>query len=133
VLVAGKKRRKPTIKSSAISAGHKGRGMEERMRHDDPRTWKVARGKGELIKHLDGKQLTASQGIKAKCYECTVAFDAGKDCMIPDCPLYQFLPTGKWGERKKKKVSPETRAKMAEHHRRRKLLLSLSDDTMVKA
>jgi hypothetical protein len=97
------------------------------MKADDPRTWKLARGKGELVKHLDGKQLTASQGIRAKCYECTGAFDAGKDCMVPDCPLYQFLPYGNWGTRKKRQMSPTQKATLQNLARRRSLQRSPSE------
>lgn len=83
------------------------------MKHRDVNTWPTKKGKTVLLKHLSGKQLTPSQAITAKCYECTGAFDAGEDCRVPDCPLYQFLPHGKWGQRKKRQISPEQRSQMA--------------------
>ena len=101
------------------------------MKANDPRTWPKRRGQGELIKHLDGKQLTPTQGIKAMCYSCTGAFDAGKDCQVPDCPLYQFLPYGNWGSRKKRQMSPEHKAKLQNLARERSLQRapSASNDT----
>ena len=92
------------------------------MKADDPRTWPEKAGKSLLIKHLDGKRLTPTQAIKAMHYSCTGAFDAGQDCKCPDCPLYQFQPYGTWGLRPKRKMSPETRARLASfgvQHRRK--------------
>lgn len=52
----------------------------------------TAKGRGELIAHLEGRKLTRGQAIKAKCYECAGGFTDGKgDCNIPACPLYGFM------------------------------------------
>jgi hypothetical protein len=54
---------------------------------------KTARGKKELIKHLEGGRLTFKQAIYAKCYDCMNYFSDGKiDCKIPSCPLFPFMP-----------------------------------------
>lgn len=64
------------------------------MQISDIRKYGVsAQGRKELIRHLEGKQLTARGAVVAKCYECVNAYSDGKlDCEIPDCPLYPFMP-----------------------------------------
>jgi hypothetical protein len=52
-----------------------------------------AKGRNELIKHLNGQRLTRKQAAYAKCYDCMCGYIDGKnDCRIPDCPLYPFMP-----------------------------------------
>jgi hypothetical protein len=52
----------------------------------------VSAGQGPLLKHLNGKRLTQSQAIKAKCYDCMGYFADGRaDCCMPDCPLHPFM------------------------------------------
>ncbi|MCR4307365.1 MAG: hypothetical protein NUV80_02305 [Candidatus Berkelbacteria bacterium] len=52
-----------------------------------------ARGRTELIKHLDKKRLTAKQAVIAQCYDCMGGYTDGKySCDKPDCPLYPFMP-----------------------------------------
>jgi hypothetical protein len=52
-----------------------------------------ARGKGELLKHLTGGRLTQRQAIHAHCYECMGYYSDGKqDCLVPSCPMYEFMP-----------------------------------------
>ena len=53
----------------------------------------LAKGKNHLITHLQGGKLTHKQAILAKCYDCMGSYDDGKkDCEVPNCPLYQFMP-----------------------------------------
>lgn len=53
----------------------------------------TARGKKELIKHLNGERLTFKEAIYAICYNCSGYYSDGKvDCKMPDCPLYGFMP-----------------------------------------
>jgi len=53
---------------------------------------KTARGKSELIKHLEGKRLTLKQAINAHCYDCMGYFADGKvDCEMPACPLHPVM------------------------------------------
>ncbi len=53
----------------------------------------MAKGKFELIRHLEGSELTRGQAIRAKCYECCGYCADGKfDCMITSCPLHRFMP-----------------------------------------
>jgi len=54
---------------------------------------KTARGKSELIKHLEGYQLTLRQAVNAHCYDCMGFYADGKnDCCMPGCSLYPFMP-----------------------------------------
>jgi hypothetical protein len=51
-----------------------------------------AKGRMELIRHLDGKKMPASRAILAKCYDCMGYFADGKsDCEMPDCSLYPWM------------------------------------------
>lgn len=54
---------------------------------------KRAKGKSELLKHLEGHRLTFKQAVNAKCYECMgYCIDGLIDCTLTDCPLYPFMP-----------------------------------------
>ena len=53
---------------------------------------KTAKGKKELLKHLDGGRLTPKQAILAKCYDCLCYMvDGRQDCKMPSCCLYPFM------------------------------------------
>lgn len=53
---------------------------------------KTARGKKELIKHLEGHCLTLRQAVYAHCYSCMGYFADGKaDCAMTHCPLHPFM------------------------------------------
>ena len=50
-------------------------------------------GKAALRKHLQGKQLSKSEAISAKCCECSAEYADGlNDCGVTGCPLYSFMP-----------------------------------------
>lgn len=54
---------------------------------------KTARGRKELIKHLEGHCLNLRQAVYAHCYSCMGYFAEGKvDCAMPHCPLHSFMP-----------------------------------------
>jgi hypothetical protein len=48
-------------------------------------------GKSQLLKHLDGKRLTRSEAIKAKCYDCDGMGDSGS-CDLASCSLFPYSP-----------------------------------------
>jgi hypothetical protein len=51
------------------------------------------RGRSELIKHLEGKRLTARQAGLAKCYDCQGFYSDGRmDCGIKNCALHPLMP-----------------------------------------
>jgi len=55
----------------------------------------AAKGQALLLKSIQGDRLSASQAIKAKCYDCMGYFEDGKgDCGDPLCPLYSWMPYG---------------------------------------
>lgn len=89
------------------------------MKLSDVRTWPVARGKAELIKHLRGDELTLRQILLAQCYSCCLGFVDGKhDCEIADCPAYQVMPYRvKKMDRKKRTVSDEQKKAASERMR----------------
>lgn len=52
-----------------------------------------AKGKGELLKFLNGTRLNSSQTVLAKCYDCMCYYSDGKnDCEVPECPNYAKMP-----------------------------------------
>jgi len=53
---------------------------------------KTARGRQELLKHLDGGRLTLKQAVLAHCYSCLGYYADGKqDCNMSRCPLQPFM------------------------------------------
>lgn len=66
--------------------------MNEKIISDIKRNGKTARGKKELLRHLEGGRLTLRQAVLAKCFDCTGYFADGKaDCKCPSCALYPFM------------------------------------------
>lgn len=64
---------------------------------------KKAKGRAELIGFYQGKRQTASQAVRAYCYDCCGYFaDFIGDCENSSCPLHRFMPYAK------KKVSTRT-------------------------
>ena len=64
----------------------------------------AAVGQAHLLKSLRSERLSASQAIKAKCYDCMGYYEDGKgDCQGPLCPLYPWMP---YGTRKGKNLVP---------------------------
>jgi hypothetical protein len=52
----------------------------------------LAKGKAELLSHLNKISLTARQAILAKCYDCMGYFADGRvDCQLTTCSLYPFM------------------------------------------
>ena len=52
----------------------------------------MARGKKDLIRHLEGGRLTHRQAIHAHCYDCMCYFIDGRaDCRLTRCSLYPFM------------------------------------------
>ncbi len=81
---------------------------------DFVKTMPKSKGKGELLRHLNGDRLTLKQAIIAKWYDCCGYFQDGKkDCEIPECPLCPFMPYRKGGAMKIRAMSDEQRERMA--------------------
>jgi len=50
-------------------------------------------GSAYLKKHLEGKHLTPTQAILAKCAECTANYADGRvSCGLEGCPLFPYHP-----------------------------------------
>lgn len=52
--------------------------MNEKLISEIKRHGKTAKGKKELIKHLEGGRLTLRQAVNAYCYGCGAYFADGK-------------------------------------------------------
>jgi hypothetical protein len=51
-----------------------------------------ARGRKEILAHLEGKKLTLKQAVLGKCYDCMGYYSDGKvDCEMKNCTLYPFM------------------------------------------
>lgn len=71
----------------------------------------LARGKKELLDHLNGEKLTARQAGLGRCYDCMCYFADGRiDCKVEHCSLYPFMPYSS-KPREKKVVSEEFKEK----------------------
>jgi hypothetical protein len=67
--------------------------MNEKIISDIKRNGKMAKGKKELIKYLEGGRLTLKQAVNARCYDCMGFYADGKvDCNMPHCSLHPFMP-----------------------------------------
>lgn len=54
---------------------------------------KRAKGRSELLLHLQGNKITRDQAIKAACYQCTNYYvDGISNCEMDYCPLYPYCP-----------------------------------------
>lgn len=54
---------------------------------------KQAKGRKELIAHMQGTALRLYQAVLAKCYDCKGGYVDGKcRCKIPACPLHPWMP-----------------------------------------
>lgn len=55
---------------------------------------KAGVGRALLSLYLtNGKRLTPTSSIIAKCYECMAGYvDGRRDCQIVKCPLYPYMP-----------------------------------------
>ena len=79
-----------------------------------------AKGMRPLTEYRKGNaSLSPLQSILAKCAECCGDFaDGNQDCKIPGCPLYPYMPYGT-AKRRKRHMSEEHKAKLAEAAKRR--------------
>ena len=50
-------------------------------------------GRTQYLRYLQGEKLTYREAGLAKCTECCNGYVDGRyDCVMPACPLYQFMP-----------------------------------------
>lgn len=113
---------KTPLKISTVFLGVfalKGKVMKSKLelRIKNVKEWPLRKGKAELLNHLTGnKQLSKSQAIAAKCYDCQCGYESGeeKDCKVTMCPLYDFQPYKEGGARKIRKMSDEQKQAASE-------------------
>ena len=66
--------------------------MDE-LKNEIQKYGKSAKGRKELLRHLEGGKLTLRQAVAAQCYSCTGYYADGKfDCGLLSCPLHAFMP-----------------------------------------
>ena len=71
----------------------------------------LAKGKKELLSHLEGRNITQKQSIVAMCYDCMGYYADGKqDCGVTSCPLHPFMPYREGGARKLRVLGDEQKA-----------------------
>ena len=88
-----------------------------------------AKGKAERIRYLEGETLTRAEAMLAFCYDCTGGYaDGARDCEIPACSLYVYMPYRK----DKKKVKKARSEKQMDHDRKLVFLRSASHSSMKK-
>jgi hypothetical protein len=75
---------------------------------DMAKAGKDSAGKREMIMHLESRELTLAQAVRAKCYDCCCGYVDGKvDCGSFTCSLHPFMAYNK-NARKSKKGSAYT-------------------------
>lgn len=71
---------------------------------------KAARGRKELIKHLEGHRLTLKQAVDGHCFQCCGYYADGKiDCLMPHCSLHPFMAYNK------NRIKQSTKAMSSDH------------------
>ena len=63
-------------------------------RYEHVTKWPRKSGKTDYLRFLNGEQLTRSQALKAKCYECVTGEDT-KPCAVGHCPIIDYCQWGK--------------------------------------
>ena len=88
--------------------------MDTKLISDIKRHGKTAKGKKELIKHLEGGRLTPKQAIQAKCFDCACYYADGRnDCRMTKCSLYPFMTFNQdKSKRTSRTMSDEHKAKL---------------------
>lgn len=67
------------------------------MNLSDVKNSPLSSGRTRMLKFLENKKLTRGEAVTAKCFECCGGYiDGRNDCCIEDCPLYQYMPYGKY-------------------------------------
>jgi len=82
--------------------------MNKKLIAEIKRYGKIAKGRQELIKHLEGGRLTLKQAVNARCYDCCGYYADGKqDCKLLRCPLHPFMA---YNENKRNMKTPAARS-----------------------
>ena len=108
------------------------------MTYESIESMPLAKGKQELLNHLNNEKLTLKQAVHAKCYDCCGYYQDGKvACTCKKCALYPFHPynpvkrvTKNLTDEQKKAMGD--RLKSARIHRSRTELPSTSKKTTLK-
>jgi len=86
--------------------------INEFIRHIE-KNGKLAQGKKDVLKYWRGERLTRNQAILGKCYDCMGFYiDGRRDCKMPRCTLYDFMPFRKDKPPGKRALTEEQRERM---------------------
>jgi hypothetical protein len=78
----------------------------------------TGKGSNYLKAYAEGKKLTSSQAIQAKCADCMADYIDGRDdCNTPLCPLYDRMPYSSQKRKPNPKRSAAVKKSMAERKR----------------
>lgn len=96
---------------------------------------KTAKGRAELLKHLNGGKLSPLQAIRAKCYDCNGYYaDVKVDCECTQCPIHPYMPYRVGGVKKMTRaISPELKALNAEKFKKRMVAYRQTQPKIKKA
>lgn len=84
------------------------------MTYETIESMPLAKGKQELLNHLNNEKLTLKQAVMAKCYDCCGYYQDGKlPCTSKNCALFPFMPYNPV-KRKLKNLTDEQRKAMGE-------------------
>lgn len=90
----------------------------------------LRKGKNELLAHLEGgREITKSDALTAKCYDCMGGYDEAEDCRVTACPLHPWMPYREGGVRKSRSMSDEQRQAAAERLRQVRGAATASEST----
>ena len=65
------------------------------------------------LRFESGDKLTLKQAVLCKCYDCMGNYADGKrDCVMPECSLYQFMPYGSAWKGRVRKINPKNIERM---------------------
>ena len=92
---------------------------------------KVASGKNEYLRYLNGQSISIAQAVKAKCFDCCAYYEDGKvDCGVTDCPLYPWMPFGKAKKERPKKEKTEAQMRALETLKKSKRMNHTSKESL---
>lgn len=88
----------------------------EEIKRDVEKEGISARGRKEILMFCEGKKMSASQAVRAFCYQCMGYHNnpgENRDCINPVCPLYPLMPYSSL-KRKSRVMTEENKIKAAE-------------------
>ena len=93
---------------------------------------KVASGKNEYLRYLNGQSISIAQAVKAKCFDCCAYYEDGKyDCEIKGCPLYPWMPFGQARKNRPKREQTDAQKRALETLKTRKRINHTTEESLI--